>query len=137
IARVLASYIDQVSEELVSSYESEKENWLRNQSAARAARVRALLRGEQVDVSSSEAMLGYRLRQHHLGVVTWITGASGGGDALGRLEHMTAEIAAEARCEGRLIFIPQDESSAWAWLPLGARDATAFPGLSPKGIAAA
>ena len=81
IARVLASYIDQVLEELVSAYESEKENWLRNQSAARAARVR-----EQADVSSLEAMLGYRLRQHHLGVVTWITGAAGGGDALGRLE---------------------------------------------------
>ena len=121
----------------MSAYESEKENWLRNQSAARAARVRALLRGEQVDVRSSEAMLGYRLRQHHLGVVTWITGASGGGDALGRLEHMTAEIAAEADCEGRPIFIPQDEFSAWAWLPLGARRDIAVPGLSAKGIGAA
>src|SRR5256884_8995634 len=137
IARILASYIDQVSEELVSAYESEKENWLRNQSAARAARVRALLRGEQVDVSSSEAMLGYRLRQHHLGVVTWITGASGGSDALGRLEHVIAEIAAETHCEGRPIFIPQDEFSAWAWLPLGARPDPALPGLSAKGIGAA
>jgi PucR C-terminal helix-turn-helix domain/GGDEF-like domain len=137
IARVLASYIDQVSEELVSSYESEKENWLRNQSAARAARVRALLRGEQVDVSASEAMLGYRLRQHHLGVVTWITGASGGGDVLGRLEHVTAEVAAEAHCEGRPVFIPQDEFSAWAWLPLGARHDVVLPGLSADGIDAA
>src|SRR5258707_11792393 len=136
IARILASYIDQVSEELVSAYESEKENWLRNQSAARAARVRAMLRGEQVDVSSSEAMLGYRLRQHHLGVVTWITGASGGGDALGRLEHVTAEVAAEAHCEGRPIFIPQDEFSAWAWLPLGARRDIALPGLDVKAIIA-
>jgi hypothetical protein len=132
IARVLASYIDQVSEELVSSYESEKENWLRNQSAARAARVRALLGGGQVDVSSSEALLGYRLRQYHLGVVTWITGAPGGGDALGRLEHVTAEVAAEAHCEGRPIFVPQDEFSAWAWLPLGARHDFAMPGLSSK-----
>ena len=121
----------------MSAYESEKENWLRNQSAARAARVRALLRGEQVDVSSSEAMLGYRLRQHHLGVVTWSTGASGGGDALGRLEHVTAEVAAEAHCEGRPIFIPQDEFSAWAWLPLGARHDIAVPGLSARGIGAA
>jgi DNA-binding PucR family transcriptional regulator len=137
IARVLASYIDQVSEELVSAYESEKENWLRNQSAARAARVRALLRGEQVDVGSTEAMLGYRLRQHHLGVVTWITEASGGGDALGRLEHVTAEVAAEAHCEGRPIFIPQDELSAWAWLPLGARHDIAWPELSAKEIPAA
>jgi DNA-binding PucR family transcriptional regulator len=136
IARVLASYIDQVSEELVSAYESEKENWLRNQSAARAARVRALLRSEQVDVSSSEAILGYRLRQHHLGVVTWITGASAGGDALGRLEHATAEVAAEGHCDGRPIFIPQDEFSAWAWLPLGARRDAALPGPDVKIIMA-
>src|SRR6266511_2696132 len=45
IAEITALYIDQVSEEVVSAYEAEKENWLRNLSAARAARVRALLRG--------------------------------------------------------------------------------------------
>src|SRR5260370_1531631 len=132
IARILASYIDQVSEELVSAYESEKENWLRNQSVARAARVRALLKGEQVDVNSSEAILGYRLRQHHLGVVTWITEASAGGDALGLLERATAEAAAEAHCDGRPMFVPQDEFSAWAWMPLGARRDIALPGMSVK-----
>jgi len=137
IAGIVASYIDQVSEEVVSAYESEKENWLRNQSAARAARVRALLRDEQADVSSSEAILGYRLRQHHVGVVTWIIGAPGGGDALGRLERVTAEVAAEAQCEGKPIFIPQDEFSAWAWLPLGARRDIVLPGLGAKGTSAA
>jgi DNA-binding PucR family transcriptional regulator len=131
IAGTTASYIDKVSEEVVSAYESEKENWLRNQSVARAARIRALLRNEQVDVSSSEAILGYRLRQHHLGVVTWITGASA-GDALGLLERATAEVAAEARCDGRPMFVPQDEFSAWAWMPLGARRDIALPGMSVK-----
>jgi DNA-binding PucR family transcriptional regulator len=105
----------------VSAYEAEKENWLRNQSVAKAARIRALLRAEQVDVDASEAILGYRLRQHHLGVVTWIAEASAGGDALVLLERATAEVAAEAGCDGRPMFVPQDESSAWAWLPLGAR----------------
>src|SRR5208282_325509 len=71
IARTLNSYIDRVSEELLSAYEAEKEKWLRNRSAAQAARVRALLRNEQPDVDVTEAVLGYRLRQHHLGVVTW------------------------------------------------------------------
>ena len=50
IAGITASYIDKVSEDVVSAYESEKESWLRNQSVARAARVRALLRNEPVDV---------------------------------------------------------------------------------------
>ena len=74
IAGTLNSYIDGVSEELVSAYEAEKEKWLRNQSAARAARVRALLRNEQPNVDASEAILGYRLRQYHLGVVTGLPG---------------------------------------------------------------
>ena len=127
IAAVTASYIDQVSEEVLSAYESEKENWLRNQSAARAARVRALLRNEPVDVDSSEAILGYRLRQRHLGVVTWMTGTATGGDSIGRLEHATSEVAAGAHCGGRPMFIPQDEFSAWAWLPLGVRSDVAVP----------
>ena len=131
IAGTTASYIDKISEEVVSAYESEKENWLRNQSVARAARIRALLRNEQVDVSSSEAILGYRLRQHHLGVATWITGASA-ADALGLLERATAEVAAEAHCDGRPMFVPQDEFSAWAWMPLGARRDVALPGMSVK-----
>ena len=133
IARILAAYIDQVSEELVSAYESEKENWLRNQSVARAARVRALLKGEQVDVSSSEAILGYRLRQHHLGVVTWITEAPAGGDALGLLERATAEMAAEGHCDGRPMFVPQDEFCAWAWIPLGAQRDIDLPTMSSTG----
>jgi hypothetical protein len=134
IAAVLASYIDKVSEELVSAYESEKENWLRNQSVARAARVRALLRNEPVDVDSSEAILGYRLRQRHLGVVTWITGTVAGGDSIGRLERATAEIAAEVNSDGRPMFVPQDEFSAWAWLPFGARRDIVVPAKNLKGV---
>jgi len=120
IADLTAAYIDQVSEEVVSAYEAEKENWLRNLSAARAARVRALLGSARVDLDSSEAILGYRLRQHHVGVVCWAGEADDG--VLARLERVTAGVARRAGCEGRPIFLPQDESSAWAWLPLGAEN---------------
>jgi hypothetical protein len=122
IADITNAYIDRVSEELVSAYEAEKENWLRNLSVARAARVRALLHGERVDVDASGTILGYRLRQHHLGVVSWVDDSEPGGHALGRLEEATRKLASQAECAGRPIFLPQDECSAWAWLPLGARD---------------
>jgi hypothetical protein len=121
IADVLATYIDRVSEELVSAYEAEKESWLRNLSAARGARVRTLLSGDRIDLESSEAILGYRLRQHHVGVVCWAGKAEAGGGALARLEQATVDLARHMGCEGRPIFLPQDETSAWAWLPLGAR----------------
>ena len=127
IAETTAAYIDRVSEELVAAYEAEKENWLRNLGAARAARVRALLRGDRVDVDASEAVLGYHLRQHHVGAVCWLGDREAGGPALARLEHATMEVAAQAGCEGRPIFVPQDESSAWAWLPLGASDSFTVP----------
>ena len=133
IAGTTNAYIDLISEEIVSGYEAEKENWLRNQSVARAARVRALLRGEPVDVTASEAILGYRLRQHHLGVVTWTTKAGTGGDGLGLLERATAEVSAAAGCDGRPIFLPQDESAAWAWLPLGTRSEVTLADLSGVG----
>ena len=84
IAEITSAYIDKVSEEVLSAYEAEKEGWLRNRSVARAARVQALLRGERVDVASSEAILGYRLRQYHVGVVCWGDKATSGGGALGR-----------------------------------------------------
>jgi DNA-binding PucR family transcriptional regulator len=127
IAEITATYIDRVSEEVVSVYEAERGSWLRNLSVARGARVRALLRGERVDLDSSEAILGYRLRQHHVGVVCWVDQAEPGGGALARLEHMTAEVARQAECDGRPIFLPQDESTAWAWFLLGTRTGFTVP----------
>jgi PucR C-terminal helix-turn-helix domain/GGDEF-like domain len=133
IAETTAAYIDRVSEELVAAYETEKEDWLRNRSAARAARVRALLAGDRVDVDDSEAVLGYHLRQHHVGAVCWLGDPEAGGPALARLERVTMEVAAQAGCEGRPIFVPQDESSAWAWLPLGASDSFTAPPMRGAG----
>jgi len=123
IADATAAYIDRISEELVAAFEAEKENWLRNVSAVRAARVRALLAGERGDVEASERVLGYRLGQHHVGLVCWTDHAAvqagDAGGTLARLEHATAELARGAGATGRPVFVPQDESSAWAWLPLG------------------
>ena len=127
IADITARYIDRVSEEVVAAYEAERENWLRNLSAARAARVRALLAGERVDVGASEAILRYRLRQHHVGVVCWADEPEGEAGVLARMEQATVELALSAGCAGRPLFLPQDELSAWAWLPLGRRDALAVP----------
>jgi hypothetical protein len=93
IAETTAAYIDRVSEELVAAYEAEKENWLRNLGAARAARVRALLQGDRIDVDASEAVLGYRLRQYHVGVVCWVGDGEAGGPALERLERATMAVA--------------------------------------------
>jgi hypothetical protein len=129
MSKIMAGYVDQTSEEIVAAYAQERENWLRNRSAARAARIRDLLSGQRVNVSTTEATLAYRLRQYHVGVVCWVDDAAGAVDNITLLERA---VAAQAGGGGEPLFLPRDESSAWAWLPLGIRDrfeaATRDPG---------
>jgi len=122
MSAVVAGYVDQTSEEIVAAYSQEREGWLRNRGAARAARIRDLLSGQRINVSATEATLGYRLRQYHVGVVCWAGGEAGAVDSITRLERAVGQVAAQAACGGDPLFVPRDESSAWAWLPLGIRD---------------
>ena len=122
MSNIVAGYVDQTSEEIVAAYTRERENWLRNRSAARAARIRDLLSGQRINVSATEATLGYRLRQYHVGLVCWTGDAAAGVDDITRLEHAISHVAGKAACTGDPVFLPRDESSAWAWLPLGIRD---------------
>ncbi len=122
MSRVVAGYIDQVSEAMVAAYSREREEWLRNRSAARGALIRDLLSGERVDVGAAEAILGYRLRQYHVGVVCWANDAAGTADEITRRAHAISQVAGKADCTGDPVFLPRDISCAWAWLPLGIRD---------------
>ncbi|HEY2521847.1 MAG TPA: helix-turn-helix domain-containing protein [Streptosporangiaceae bacterium] len=132
MTRNVAGYVDQTSEEVVAAYTSEREHWLRRRSAARAARVRALLSGERVSVSATEATLGYRLRQYHVGLVCWAAENTSAVDNITRLEHTISRVAEKIVGPGEPLFLPRDESSAWAWLALGIRDR-----FDPAGAAAA
>jgi DNA-binding PucR family transcriptional regulator len=134
MSEIVAGYIDQASEKMVAAYTCERENWLRNRSAARAARIRELLSGERTDVRAVEATLGYRLRQYHVGVVCWTGDAAGIADEITRLERAISRVAAQASCSGDPLFLPRDESSAWAWLPLGIRDRFDFASASTVGV---
>jgi PucR-like helix-turn-helix protein/diguanylate cyclase with GGDEF domain len=122
MSRIVAGYVDQTSEEIVAAYTRERENWLRSHSTARRARIRDLLSGERISVSTTEATLGYRLRQYHVGVVCWAEDAAAAVDNITRLEHAISHVAGKAACSGDPVFLPRDVSSAWAWLPLGIRD---------------
>jgi hypothetical protein len=133
MSRIVAGYVDQTSEEIVAAYTREREHWLRNRSAARAARIRDLLSGERVNVSATEATLGYRLRQYHVGVVGGAGDAAAAVDNITRLEHAISHVAGEAAGSGDPVFLPRDESSAWAWLPLGIRDTFDAAGAGTTG----
>jgi len=134
MSKIVAGYVDQTSEEIVAAYTRERENWLRNRSAARAARIRDLLSGERVNVSATEVTLGYRLRQYHVGLVCWAADTTAAVDNITRLEHAISQVAGKAACSGDPAFLPRDESSAWAWLPLGIRDTFDAAAASTAGV---
>ncbi len=134
MSRIVAGYVDQTSEEIVAAYTREREHWLRNRSAARAARIRDLLSGERVNVSATEAILGYRLRQYHVGLVCWAGDATAAVDNITRLEHAISHVAAKVAGSGDPVFVPRDESSAWGWLPLGIRDRFDAAGAVTAGV---
>jgi DNA-binding PucR family transcriptional regulator len=122
MSKIVAGYVDQTSEEIVAAYTRERENWLRNRSAARAGRIRGLLSGARVDVRAAETGLGYRLRQYHVGVVCWTGDAPASADNITRLDRAIREVAGQEACSGDPLLLPRDETSVWAWLPLGIRD---------------
>ena len=95
-------YIDRVSEQVVGSYQLERDRWLLTQTAVRASRVRKLLAREDLDADATEAALGYRLRQSHVAVI-------GCGypsrprvvEGLVRLDRLGQALAADLGCAGR------------------------------------
>jgi DNA-binding PucR family transcriptional regulator len=117
--RMAFNYVDQVSERVIAVYESERERWLANRNSVRASVLAAVLRGDQVDIATAESALSYRLRQHHLSAVVWNTDRDSPTTALRRLESVVAAIATSIGAAGQPLFIPQDRSLSWAWIPLG------------------
>ena len=113
------AYIDRISELMIDHYQAEHDRWLHNRAAVRAARVRSLLAGDDTDLDAAESVLGYRLRRHQLGAVAWLPHPARGHDGLLELEHAATEIASRSGLQGRPLFVPVDDSSAWVWLPLG------------------
>lgn len=112
-------YIDRISEQVVTAYESERVRWLANRNTVRAAMLDELLRGDNTDLVAAESALGYRLRQNHLGVVLWSTARSPVDAELRRLERLLQQLTKAAGGAGQPLFVPRDRSTGWGWVPLG------------------
>ncbi|MEV6057130.1 helix-turn-helix domain-containing protein [Streptomyces sp. NPDC052107] len=120
--QVSFGYIDRVTEHAIVVYGQERDHWLLSRTAARAARVRDILAENHVDLARAEPALGYRLRQHHLGLVAWSPTLNGGGEGLARIHRIIDEIAAKLPCAAGPLFVPRDAALSWVWLPLGSHD---------------
>lgn len=121
-------YVDLISASVLAEYEGERVRWLANSNSVRAATIAELLAGPVADVSAAEQSLGFRLRQHHVGVVLWLD-HEGSPAELRALEHLLLRIGQEYGTRGAGLFVPQDRSTAWGWLPFG-RDVAGPTGIS-------
>lgn len=119
LSQLTTRYIDRVVELIVVAYETEREAWLNNRSAVRAARVAAVLADPALDVPSTERSLGYRLGATHVAIHLWAAQAAPGDDVLLHLERL-AHVLASACGAGRPLVVPGDEASAVMWMPVDA-----------------
>ncbi|MPY99119.1 MAG: PucR family transcriptional regulator [Actinophytocola sp.] len=116
------NYVDWISQHIVSVYESERERWLENRSAVRAARIKELIGGKTADTDRAEENIGYSLRQRHVGVVLWIDEESVSDSGLSTLERWATTLGECLGSRGKPLVVACDRTSVWAWLPFGHRD---------------
>jgi len=115
IVTVTFDYIDWISQGVVTVYETERERWLAERSSARAGRVEDLIAGRVTDVDATEAVIGYRLRVHHLGAVLWVPETGAQQDQVSRFTRAATAIAEQLGTRRSPLVIPRDRASAWAW----------------------
>jgi PucR C-terminal helix-turn-helix domain/GGDEF-like domain len=109
--------LDRVVEQIIAAYESARERWVHNRSAVLTMRVKSVLAGENFDLTAAQTALGYRLLQHHLGVILWAD-STADHDPLEHLGHVASALAVAAGSPQAPLFVPCDETSAWAWLAI-------------------
>jgi DNA-binding PucR family transcriptional regulator len=92
-----------------------------------------VLAGDNVDITAAETALGYRLLQRHLGVVLWVdSSAAAVDDPLERLGRVASALATAVGSPRAPLFVPCDETSAWAWLAI--RSGAVFSGDEPQAV---
>jgi DNA-binding PucR family transcriptional regulator len=116
LSTIAFAYVDRISEEVVVAYQQERDDWMRSRTAARSARVTALLADTVADLVEVEKTLNYRLGQPHVALVAWSTTAPA-ADRLARIEKTVALIGQEAASPRAPLTVVRDESTVWAWLP--------------------
>jgi DNA-binding PucR family transcriptional regulator len=110
-------YIDEVAQRVVAVYQDERERWLENRNRVRAAQVRELLSGAEIDIDSMTTAIRYPLKRIHLAVVLWCR-ESASGDELALMERFVNRFAESIGAQESSLFISVDRVTAWAWIPV-------------------
>lgn len=112
------AWIEAIERQLTDVYMSEREQRQRGTAAMRAAEVRAILSGAEVDSPAVGRRIGYELERFHVGYVVWTEGGDegpGSGHSIyGEMERVAATVAESLGARGT-ISVPQGRHLAcWA-----------------------
>ncbi|WP_280236755.1 PucR family transcriptional regulator [Nocardia cyriacigeorgica] len=121
ITTITFGYIDWISQQVVATYQYERDHWLENRNSTRAVRVREVLDGAAVDVDAVTDAIRYPLRRTHLALVAWLPT---GGDELSRLERFVRDLAETMDALGAGLFVAADRLTGWGWIPLASDSAS-------------
>ncbi|KAB7761380.1 PucR family transcriptional regulator [Mycolicibacterium mucogenicum] len=119
IAASSFTYIDRVSHQVVTAYQTERDRWLTNQNQVRALRVREVLDGGDLDIDETTDLIRYPLHRIHLALIAWCA-EQAEGDELAAMERFVADLAAVLGSRERPLFVASDRTTGWAWIPLPA-----------------
>jgi hypothetical protein len=117
ISEVTFGYIDWITQQVVITYQSERDRWMENQNSLRALRVRELLDGADLDIDKVATAIRYPLRRTHLAVVVWHDEDECGDDPTS-MERFVEQLAESAGARETSLFISVDRLTGWGWIPL-------------------
>jgi PucR C-terminal helix-turn-helix domain/GGDEF-like domain len=117
ISEVTFGYVDWITQQVVSTYQSERDRWMENQNSLRVLRVRELLDGADLDIDAVTTAIRYPLRRTHLAVVAW-RDDDDGGDDLAPMERCVDQLAESAGARESALYLSVDRLTGWAWIPL-------------------
>jgi DNA-binding PucR family transcriptional regulator len=117
IAEITFGYIDWITQQVLSTYQGERDRWMENRNSMRALRVRDVLSRDEIDVDAMTNAIRYPLRRIHLSMVVWCD-ETADGDELAVMERFVCQLAQSIGARESSLFIPVDRLTGSAWIPL-------------------
>jgi GGDEF-like domain/PucR C-terminal helix-turn-helix domain len=119
ISEVTFGYIDWITQQVVITYQCERDRWMENQNSLRALRVRELLDGADLDIDAVTTAIRYPLRRTHIAIVAW-RDEDEVGDDLAPMERFVDQLAESVGARESSLYISVDRLTGWAWIPMPA-----------------
>ncbi|MCW4354252.1 helix-turn-helix domain-containing protein [Hoyosella sp. YIM 151337] len=120
---VTFGYIDWISEQVILTYQRERDHWVEHRNRLRALRIREVLSSGSIDVDAMTAAIRYPLKRFHLAVVVWRLHTES-SEELGPMERFIRDLGEAVGACAPPLFMAEDKLTGWAWIPVESSTAT-------------